>query len=106
MKNVYNKLVRDKIPEMIVAQGDTPVIKTLNDTEYFQALNLKLQEEVAEYLNGFSVEEIADVLEVIHAIIEYKGMSFSEIEQIRKNKKDERGSFYERISLVEVERKK
>ena len=106
MKDVYNKLVRDNIPEIIVAQGDIPVTKTLNDAEYFQALNLKLQEEVAEYFAGFCIEEIADVLEVIHAIIEHKGISFDEIEQIRKNKKDERGSFYKRINLIEVKRKK
>ena len=106
MKDVYNKLVRDKIPEIIVAQGDIPVTKTLNDVEYFQALNLKLQEEVAEYLDGFCIEEIADVLEVIHAIIKYKGISFDEIEQVRKKKNNERGGFNKKISLIEVERLK
>ena len=105
MKDVYNKLVRDKIPEIIVAQGDTPVTKILNDAEYFQALNLKLQEEVVEYLNGFCIEEIADVLEVIHAILKCKGTSFDKIEQIRKKKNDERGGFNKKISLIEVERK-
>ena len=105
MKDIYNKLVRDKIPEIIAAQGDIPTMRVLDDIEYFQALNTKLQEEVTEYLSGFSVDEIADILEVIHAIIEYKGLSYSEVEQIRKNKYDERGGFVKKISLVEVERK-
>ena len=99
-------MVRDKIPEIIVAQGDNSVIKTLNDAEYFLALNLKLQEEVTEYLDEFCIEEIADVLEVIHAIIEYKGIPFDEVEQIRKRKMMSEVAFYKKISLIEVERKK
>ena len=106
MKDKYNKLVRDKIPEIITTQGDVPVIKVLDDTEYFQALNMKLQEEVEEYLSEFSSDEIADILEVLHAIIEYKGLSYNEVEQIRKKKYDERGGFSKKINLVEVERKK
>jgi len=105
LKEVYNKLVRDKIPELITAQGDTPVTRILDDAEYARALNLKLQEEVAEYLDGFCAEELADVLEVVHAIIESKGMSYDEVEQIRKSKNDERGGFREKISLIEVKRK-
>ena len=106
MRDKYNKLVRDKIPEIITTQGDVPVIKVLDDTEYFQALNMKLQEEVEEYLSEFSSDEIADILEVLRAIIEYKGLSYNEVEQIRKKKYDERGGFSKKINLVEVERKK
>ena len=105
MNDVYNKLVRDKIPELIVAQGDTPVTRILDDAEYAQALNLKLQEEVAEYLDGFCVEELADILEVVRAIIKSRGMTYDEVEQIRKSKNDERGGFRKKISLIEVERK-
>ena len=106
MNDVYNKLVRDKIPELIIAQGDVPVTRILDDAEYAQALHLKLQEEVAEYLDGFCVEELADVLEVVRAIIESKGMTYDEVEQIRKSKNDERGGFRKKISLIEVEREK
>ena len=104
MKDIYGKLVRDKIPEIIAAQGDIPVTRILDEEEYFHALNQKLQEEVAEYLDGFCPEELADILEVIRAIIEQKGMSYGEIEQIREKKRSERGGFQKRISLVEVER--
>ena len=106
MKEVYNKLVRDKIPEMIVANGDTPLTRVLSDVEYFQALNVKLQEEVTEYLDGFSIEELADILEVIRAIAEHKGVSYGELERIRINKYDERGGFQKRIHLIEVERRR
>ena len=105
MKNIYNKLVRDKIPEIITANGDIPVTIELDDAEYFQALNLKLQEEVEEYLDGFSIEELADVLEVIYAIIDYNEVSYYELERTRKNKYNERGGFKKKISLVEVKRK-
>jgi len=103
MTKVYNKLVRDKIPEIIVMQGNIPKTEVLDDAAYFQALNAKLQEEVAEYLEAFCVEEIADVLEVIHAIIAHKGLSYAEVEQIREDKNDARGGFCKKISLVEVE---
>ena len=104
MKDVYGKLVRDKIPEIIVANGDVPVMRVLDDDEYARALNAKLQEEVAEYLDGFCAEELADILEVIRAIIEQMGMLYEEVERIRKKKCDERGGFHKKISLVEVER--
>ena len=105
MIDVYNKLVRDKIPEIILAQGDTPVTKIFSDAEYVQALHLKLQEEVAEYLDGFAVEELADILEVIHALAASEGLPFEALEELRQRKRDERGSFQEKICLFEVERK-
>ena len=105
MRDIYYKLVRDKIPETIAAQGDTPVTRTLDNDEYFKALNLKLQEEVAEYLDGFSVEELADILEVIRAIIDYKGMLYDEVEEIRSAKCAVRGGFLKKIQLIEAIRK-
>lgn len=101
----YNKLVRDKIPEIIKQQGDFPKVETLDDKEYFNALNQKLREEVAEYLENFNVDELADIAEVIHALVKYKGMTLHEFENIRLKKHNERGGFDDRISLVEVERK-
>ena len=99
MKDVYNKLVHDKIPDLIAAGRSIPTTETLDDAAYFQALNLKLQEEVAEYLDGFSVEEIADILEVIRAIIDYKAISYDDVERIRKVKYDERGGFSKKSDL-------
>ena len=105
LNDLYNKLVRGKIPEIIREQGDVPATRILSDAEYVQALHLKLQEEVAEYLDGFAVDELADVLEVIHGIVENQGLSFEVVEEIRLRKKDECGGFRERICLTEVERK-
>jgi len=101
----YNKLVRDKIPEIIRGRGDTPVVEILDDERYFGALNEKLTEEVAEYLENHSIEELADILEVIHAIAKCKGLAMDDIEQIRRDKHSERGGFGGRVSLVEVKRK-
>ena len=105
MKDVYQKLVRDKIPEIIAAQGDIPTIRPLNNKEFFQALNVKLQEEVAEYLNGFSTEELADIVEVIYAILACKEISPDAFEQIRQKKYEERGGFQQKTYLLDVRRK-
>jgi len=104
MRQNYNKLVRDKIPAIIAAQGDAPEVVILNDNKYEQALNAKLQEEVSEYLNGFDIEELADILEVIRAIAAQKGVSYEAVEKIRVAKHAERGGFLERLCLVAVER--
>ena len=62
---VYNKLVRDKIPEIIEADGKTCKTKILSDEEYIAALETKLNEEVAEYQADKNLEEMADVLEAV-----------------------------------------
>jgi len=100
---IYNKLVRDKIPEIIKKNGQMPKLKKLDESEYFSALNHKLTEEVAEYLESYSVEELADIVEVVYAIIKCKGLSLEDFEAIRNKKIDERGGFEERLLLVEVE---
>jgi len=100
----YDKLVRDKIPEIIKLKGDIPSVEILCDEQYFHALNRKISEEVAEYLEDYSVNELADIIEVIYAIVKYKGLSLHEFEQIRLKKCEERGGFDNRISLVDVRR--
>ena len=88
----YNKLVRDKIPQIIKDRGSVPIIHIANDLEYWKMLKAKLQEEVDEFLEETNVnEELADVLEVIHAILAFKGINFEELEQIRLKKKDKKG---------------
>ncbi|MCL2201062.1 MAG: nucleoside triphosphate pyrophosphohydrolase [Oscillospiraceae bacterium] len=98
----YNKLVRDEIPKIISNSGGLPEVKTLDGESYFSALNQKLSEEVGEYLENYDVDELADILEVIHAIIEYRGLSISDLEQVRLQKRAERGGFDSRTYLVEV----
>lgn len=99
---VYNKLVRDKIPEIILKDNELPTTRILNDEEYIKELNKKLQEEVNEYLEAENIEEMVDILEVIRAILEHKGVTYDEIEEKRIKKANKRGSFKEKIFLEKV----
>ena len=99
---VYNKLVRDKIPEIILKDNELPSTRILNDEEYIQELNKKLQEEVNEYLEAEIIEEMVDILEVIRAILEHKGVTYEEIEEKRIKKATKRGAFKEKIYLEKV----
>lgn len=98
----YNKLVRDKIPERINNKGGSPLIHTATDKEYWEKLLEKLTEEVREFIQDKNEEELADVLEVIDAIIDYKKFDKKIILEKKEKKKDERGGFAKRIILDEV----
>jgi len=97
----YNKLVRDKIPEYIKNKGGVPITHIAEDSEYWEKLKEKLLEEAAEFNKAESIEELADVLEVIDAISAYKGFDKSEIEKEKNKKAGERGKFNDRIILDE-----
>ena len=99
----YQKLVRDKIPE-IIKQNDNvdPITRILDNEEYLVELNLKIQEELAEYLESGDVEELADLEEVLRAILDVKNISYEEFESIRKSKVEKRGAFKDRIYLEGV----
>lgn len=99
---VYNKLVRDRIPEVIEASGKKCEVRVLDDQEYILCLNQKLQEELQEYLADQSVEELADLVELIHAILEFKGISSDRLEQVRREKRAAHGGFRKRLFLVHV----
>ena len=99
---VYNKLVRDRIPEIIEASGKSCACETLSDERYIELLNKKLQEEVTEYLESGTLEELADIGEVMHAILDYKGIPLEEYQRVRNEKLQERGGFIKRILLKEV----
>ncbi|MDD2972756.1 MAG: nucleoside triphosphate pyrophosphohydrolase [Lachnospiraceae bacterium] len=100
---IHNKLVRDKIPEIIEKDGKNCVTHILSDEEYINALETKLNEEVAEYQADKNLEEMADVLEVLQAICVAKGYSLDELEDMRKRKANERGSFRDKIFLEYVD---
>ena len=102
-KTYYNKLVRDHIPDIIAGQGKPCGIRLMTDAEYLNALNAKLDEEVAEYHESGSVEELADILEVVYAISVAKGYLPMDIEAIKKKKSIERGIFIRKIMLEYVE---
>lgn len=91
------KLVRDKIPQIIIADGRTPIVRTLSDEEYLSELDRKLNEEVAEYQADKSLEEIADVLEVLFAICEARGHSVDELMEVRDKKREKRGGFRDKV---------
>lgn len=99
---VYNKLVRDKIPEIIENSGKKVITTVLNQEEYLTELDRKLNEECAEYQQDKSIEELADMLEVIYAITVARGYSVEELEQVRREKAEKRGGFNGRIFLKEV----
>lgn len=96
---IYNKLVRDNIPEIMINNGAKPVTKILEDKEYYEELKKKLLEETKEFLESDEIEEIADIEEVILAILKFKNTSFEEMEKIRKEKVIKRGSFDKKIFL-------
>lgn len=93
------KLVRDRIPEIIRQQGRNPVVRTLDESSYVEALREKLKEEVAEYTESGSVDELADVLEVIHELLKVHQVTMTEIDEIRSRKREERGGFSRRMFL-------
>jgi predicted house-cleaning noncanonical NTP pyrophosphatase (MazG superfamily) len=95
----YSKLVRDKIPEIILSSGSIPITRILSDEEYLKALCDKLIEEANEAKDNPVVEELADLLEVIIAVGQYMGYSMSQIEEARIAKKKLRGGFEKRVFL-------
>lgn len=101
-KIIYNKLVRDKIPEIIEQSGKTCEIAILADKEYLQMLDKKLDEELAEYHQEQNIEELADLLEVLYAIAKARGYSIEELEHVRVEKQKARGELDKKILLKSV----
>lgn len=99
---VYHKLVRDRIPEVIAAAGKTCVTEVLPQDQYIEMLDAKLNEELAEYQESKSMEELADLLEVVRAVAAARGSSIEEVEKIRCEKAAARGGFEKRLLLTEV----
>ena len=97
---IYNKLVRDRIPEMIEANAETPHIRILEQEEYLQHLEAKLDEEVGEYHRDKNAEELADILEVVFALGEANGVTRQELMEVYQKKHDARGGFAKRIFLI------
>jgi len=91
------KLVRDNIPQIILADGKTPITRILTDEEYLVELDKKLTEEVAEYQADKSLEEMADILEVLLAICEARGHSVEQLMEVRNQKREQRGGFKQKI---------
>lgn len=99
----YEKLVRDRIPEIIAESGRRCTTRVLSDDAYLRAVDTKLDEELAEYHRDQNIDELADLLEVIFAAAAARGYSAEELEQVREAKALKRGRFEKKILLIETE---
>lgn len=104
---VYNKLVRDLIPQVIQSAGKEYQMRILGEEEYKKELIIKLKEESEEYFSAQgpkeSLEELADMLEVIRALATVHGATWEQLEALRLKKAEARGGFQERVYLIDVE---
>ncbi|MNI13878.1 hypothetical protein D3C73_671250 [compost metagenome] len=103
----YNKLVRDRIPEIIAKGGKVYNTRVLDESEYQMELRTKLVEELNEYLeaadNYSAIEELADILEIVHALTSVHASTAEQLESIRADKAEKRGGFKDRIYLIDVQ---
>ncbi len=102
MSKQYHKLVRDKIPEIIEKTGKTCRTAILSDEDYLVLLDEKLTEELAEYQESKSLEELADLLEVMEAVVTARGYTWDELLAVKAEKKAARGGFEDKLLLLEV----
>jgi len=106
MEKIYNKLVRDRIPEVIKNNGEEPITKILSDKEYKIELEKKLLEEYNEVINSNNgkerIGELADMLEVIIALAKLENNSLEDIIEVANKKRQKRGGFDNRIYLEKV----
>jgi len=102
----YYKAVRDKIPEIIKKSGYDYNIKKLSDSEFLAQLEKKLGEELEEYNGSKSVEELADIIEVIYRISELKGTSREQLDELKLKKAKDRGEFKENLFLIDTTKSK
>ena len=98
----YNKLIRDRIPEIIQASGKTCVTEILSDADYLKMVDAKLDEELAEYHKDQTIEELADLIEVIYAAAKAHGYTLERLEEVRAEKAAKQGSFEKKLLLKEV----
>ena len=100
----YNKVIRDKIPEIIADSGKKYDLKQLDDESFLAEIEKKLIEEVNEYSESKDIEELADILEVIYRISELRGVNSDELDKIRRDKGQKRGKFDSNLFLIDVEK--
>ena len=103
---MYNKLVRDNIPEIIKSNGEVPITRILDNDEYKIELERKLSEEYNEVLESFGnnrIEELADILEVMISIAELENKSLEDVINVCEEKRKKRGGFKKKLYLEKVE---
>ena len=103
MEHIFNKLVRDNIPDIIRNNGEEAITRVLSDEEYKEELLKKLSEETSEVINASSkdelLEELADVLEILKALAELNNKTLEDVIEIAREKRLKRGGFEKRIFL-------
>lgn len=105
MEKIYNKLVRDKIPQIIENNGEKPIIRVLDNNSYKEELEKKLYEEYLEVIeSSYSsrIEELADMLEVINALAKLEDKTLDDVIEVAKEKSQKRGAFDKKIYLEKV----
>lgn len=103
MLYTYNKLIRDNNVKLMEDKGCKVCYETLDDKRYGEELDKKLKEEVNEYIADYNIEEMADVMEVIYAILDFRGITMEEVENVRMKKRERKGAFKKKIFLKTVE---
>jgi predicted house-cleaning noncanonical NTP pyrophosphatase (MazG superfamily) len=103
MKKAYDKLVRDRIPQIIQASGKNACIRKADEAEYKHLLRQKLLEEINEFMESGSSEELAEILVVVAALGQTEGLSFSDLMKIAEEKRKDRGGFEKRLILPSVD---
>ena len=99
----YSKLIRDKIPEKSVNSGASCKTHVARDEEYWEKLKAKLSEEVEKFLEDPCVEELADIVEIVHAIAEFKFGGIGKVKEAKNAKFEKRGGFEKRLILEETD---
>lgn len=108
MEQIYNKLVRDNIPEIIELNGEKPVVSILDDIRFKEELEKKLYEEYKEVIESSGtdrLEELADMIEVVKALAKLENKTLDEVIEIANIKRNKRGSFDKKIYLEKVVKK-
>ena len=105
MQKIYNKLVRDNIPNIIQSKGEEAIVRILDDVDYKNELEKKLLEEYNEVLessNEQRIEELADMLEVIRALAKLENKTLEDVIECANAKSEKRGAFERRVFLEKV----
>jgi predicted house-cleaning noncanonical NTP pyrophosphatase (MazG superfamily) len=95
------KLVRDKVPDLLQKSGKKCTVRIVKGPEYIQKLKEKLKQEVDDFIADEAIEELADIIEIVSVLCKSKGVAFEQLEEFRKFKAAERGSYEGGIVLIE-----
>ena len=102
-RNIYNQLVRDKVPAILKEKGSVPHTRKISDEEYISELEISLEEYAARYMETGGINELCDIVELVTAIAKFRGLTVAEFERKLKERRAKYGSFDKRVYLTSVE---